>query len=95
MAFVVVLSWPINPKENIDLYPGLLKGLKVTRRFRAPQIEFVGFETEQEAQELKTRIETQIPMHTYLCIDQDNQPIFDQNGVRKVIREPQITIGHD
>jgi len=95
MAFIVVVSWPINPNENIDLYPDVLTGLTLKNRFRAPQIEFLAFDTEQEAVELKARIEKQIPMHTYFCIDHDNKPIFDQNGVRKVVREPQITIGRD
>jgi hypothetical protein len=95
MAFIVVVSWPINHNQNIDLYPDLLKSLKVTRRFRTPQIEFVAFDTEQEALELKARIEKHIPIQNYFCIDHNDKPIFDQNGVHKLVSEPQITIGRD
>jgi len=95
MAFIVVVSWPIDPKANIDLYPDVLKGMKVKKRFRAPQIEFLAFDTEQEALELKARIENHIPIHSYLCFDNDNKPLFDENGVRKVVREPQVRVGRD
>ena len=95
MAFIVVVSWPINPNENLDLYPDVLKGMKAKNRFRAAQIEFLAFDTEVEALELKARIEKHVPMHAYLCVDHDNKPIFDQNGMRKVVREPQITVGRD
>jgi hypothetical protein len=95
MVFIVVVSWPISPNQNMDLYPAVLKGFKVKKRFRAPQVELFAFDTEQEALELKARIEKEIPTHTYNCLDVDNKPIIDKAGVRKVVREPQITIGYD
>lgn len=95
MAFIVVVNWPVNSNENIDLYPDVLKGMTVRKRFRAPQIEFLAFDTEQEALELKARIEKQVPLRAYLCVDHDNRPIFGQDGMGKVVPEPQITTGRD
>lgn len=95
MAFIVVVNWPVNPNQTIALYPDVLKDLKVRKRFVPPQIEFFAFDTEQEALELKHRIEGQIPMQTYVCVDDDNRPIINHDGQRKMIREPQVTIGRD
>jgi hypothetical protein len=95
MAFIVVVDWPINTNQTINLYPSVLKDLKIRKKFVTPQIEFFAFDTEQEALDLKDRIEKQIPVQTYACVDDDNKPILDQNGQRKMIREPQITIGRD
>jgi hypothetical protein len=64
MAVLLMVVW-INPAENIDLYPAVLKGFKVQDRFRAPQKEFFSLDTRQQAEELKSRIEQHVPLHTY------------------------------
>lgn len=85
MSKIVHISW-LNPNQSVDLYAAVLDGMKIEHRVRRPTEEYFFVATPEEAQELKARMEGNIPRKAYSILDEDNQP------VGHLVSEPEITI---
>jgi hypothetical protein len=85
MSKIVHVSW-LNPSQTVDLYPGVLEGMKIEERLVKPTGEYFFLATLEEAQELKARMERLIPKKSYTILDENDEP------VGHLVSEPQIAI---
>jgi hypothetical protein len=85
MSKIVHISW-INPSQNVDRYPEVLDGMKIEQRIKRPAGEFFFVATQAEAEELRTRMEQNIPRKSYSALDEENKPLGH------VVSEPEISI---
>lgn len=90
MIGIVHVLW-LDPKQNVDLYPDVLTGIKIDKRLTSPSAEYFFVATMQQAQELKARMEKLIPVKWYTILGRDGSPLM-QDGNPQLFREPIIHI---